>query len=162
VAGLPCDIDHITTGPAATLAAGARLGEVAQPGTVLGLVGELGAGKTLFVQGVARGLGVPAGVRVVSPTFTLINEYRGGRLDLFHADLYRLERAEELAHIGLDDVMDQAAVVAVEWSDRFAVLPRDALHVELAIVDDATRRLTATATGPISAAVLAAWRARVG
>jgi tRNA threonylcarbamoyladenosine biosynthesis protein TsaE len=148
-----------TSSPAATAAAGEALGRAAAPGLVIGLCGDLGAGKTLFVQGLARGLGVPAHVRVVSPTFTLLNEYRGGRLLLHHADLYRLERADELDEIGLDEVMRGDGVVAVEWADRFDVLPGDALTIRLSIASDRERTIEAAAGGPTAAAALAAWRA---
>src|SRR6187397_786060 len=90
--------------PEATQRAACALASHLAPGDAIGLVGDLGAGKTCFVQGLARGLGVPDSVRVTSPTFTLINEHRGGRLPLFHVDLYRIEREAELAHIGLDDL----------------------------------------------------------
>jgi tRNA threonylcarbamoyladenosine biosynthesis protein TsaE len=147
-------------GPDDTRAAGEALGACLGPGDVVGLIGDLGAGKTLLVQGVAAGLGVPAGVRVVSPTFTLVNEYRGGRVTLFHADLYRIEKAAELEQIGLDEQLGGAGAVAVEWSDRFAILPGD--HLEIRLADDGDGRvLTATGRGANSADLLARWSARL-
>jgi tRNA threonylcarbamoyladenosine biosynthesis protein TsaE len=150
-------VNRTTRTPEDTARAGEALGRVVEPGTVIALVGDLGAGKTLFVQGLARGLIVPANVRVVSPTFTLINEYRGGRLPVFHADLYRLEREDELDQIGLDEILRGDGVVAVEWADRFDVLPADSLRVEIAVAGDTERAIAASAGGPASRAVLSAW-----
>jgi len=109
------------------------------PGMVLLLHGNLGAGKTAFVRGLAAGLGLDAG-DVSSPTFTLVHEYRGGRLTLYHADLYRLERvaAEDL---GLDEMGVENGVLAIEWPERLAQTLAGALDVEIAIVDDQTRRI---------------------
>ncbi len=152
----------VTSTPDQTADAGAALGAVARSGTVIGLVGDLGAGKTLFVQGLARGIGVPAQTRVVSPTFTLINVYEGGRLPLHHADLYRLEREVELDDIGLDEVMRGDGVVAIEWADRFDVLPVDALRVRIRVDSDTDRTIEAAAGGPDSEAVLSAWDAELG
>jgi len=132
---------------------------VIEPGTVVGLVGDLGAGKTLFVQGLARGLAVPREVAVVSPTFTLIHEHDGGRVPLVHADLYRLEHARELDAIGLDELMRGDGVVAIEWADRFDVLPADALRVRITVLSATDRQLEADARGPTATRVLAAWRA---
>jgi tRNA threonylcarbamoyladenosine biosynthesis protein TsaE len=130
-------------------ALGERLGRAATGGDVIGLVGPLGAGKTVLVQGLARGLGVPAGVAVTSPTFTIINEVRGGRLPLYHVDLYRLEDEAELEHVGLDDLYRRDdAVVAVEWFDRF---PAAAPPVRIEIVIEPTsateRSISFTARG---------------
>jgi tRNA threonylcarbamoyladenosine biosynthesis protein TsaE len=106
--------------PEEMFAAGEALARELDAGDVVGLVGELGAGKTVFIQGLARGLGVPPEVPVTSPTFTLVNEYRGGRLPLFHVDLYRLEREDQLEDVGLDELYRRGdGVVAVEWFDRF-------------------------------------------
>ena len=97
---------------------GAQFGRSAERGLVIALNGELGAGKTQFVRGLARGLGSPA--RVHSPTFTLANEYGGGRLKLFHLDLYRLETERELLTLGLDEMAELPdALVLVEWGEKF-------------------------------------------
>jgi tRNA threonylcarbamoyladenosine biosynthesis protein TsaE len=111
-----------------------------KPGAVLLLSGQLGAGKTAFVRGLAAGLGIDPG-EVSSPTFTLVHEYRGGRLPLFHADLYRLERttADEL---GLEERRVAHGVLAVEWPDRLTHTVAGATTIQIAIVDDATRRIT--------------------
>lgn len=134
---------------------GRRLGAVATAGDCVALIGDLGAGKTSFVQGVAAGLEIPADVRVTSPTFTLVNIYRGGRVELVHCDLYRIERAAELVELGLDEVIGEA-VVCVEWADRFAVLPSDSLVVELSPAGSG-RELVARAGGPDSEALLERW-----
>jgi tRNA threonylcarbamoyladenosine biosynthesis protein TsaE len=132
------------------------LGRALKAGDSVGLRGDLGAGKTHFVQGVARGLELPPEVRVTSPTFTLLNEYRGGRLTLYHADLYRIEKANELPNIGIDHALGQNGVVMIEWSDRFPVLPEDALELSLEVTGDTSRRLTVRANGPRSQALVLA------
>lgn len=112
---------------------GARLGKAVQAGDVIALVGDLGAGKTVLAQGLARGLGVPEDVPITSPTFTLINIYEHGRLVLHHVDLYRLERAAELEHVGLWDLYRGDGIVVVEWFDRFPdVAPREWLELRIA------------------------------
>jgi tRNA threonylcarbamoyladenosine biosynthesis protein TsaE len=105
-------------GPGDTQQAAAALGEVVQSGDVLALVGELGAGKTTFIQGLARGLGVPADAYVRSPTFTLIHEHQG-RLPLYHIDLYRIDEPDEVENLGLDEYLEGDGVCAVEWFDKF-------------------------------------------
>lgn len=133
---------------------GAALGRVAAAGDVIGLCGDLGAGKTTFVQGLAEGLGAgPA----TSPTFTLIHVYSGGRLVLYHADLYRLDRPEELEDVGLDDIYRQDGVAAVEWMDKLPnAAPTDWLELRLEVAPSG-RRLTATPHGPQSTALLTRW-----
>ena len=93
-----------------------ELAKTLSPGDVLALEGDLGAGKTAFTRGLAAGLGYPG--RVTSPTFTIVNEYEGGRLPLFHFDLYRLTSPEELFDIGWEDYLDRGGVCCVEWSQR--------------------------------------------
>jgi len=128
-------------------ALGERLGRALRAGDVVSLVGPLGAGKTTFVQGVARGTGVPPERHVASPTFALVNEHPG-RVPLVHADLYRIARRAELEELGLDDAFDRAAV-AIEWLDRFPdAAPADRLELTIAIEPDATRRLTFAGAGP--------------
>jgi tRNA threonylcarbamoyladenosine biosynthesis protein TsaE len=149
--------DFDCPGPDSTRWVGERLGELLQGGDAIGLIGDLGAGKTLLVQGIARGLGVPDEVPVTSPTFTLINDYPGGRLLLHHADLYRIERAAELAEIGFDELIGGTGVIAVEWSDRFAVLPADSLEIRMDILGEDRRTLSASGGGPRSRGLLADW-----
>ena len=104
--------------PADTEALGEQFGCAAQRGLVIALSGDLGAGKTQFVRGLARGLGCAG--RVHSPTFTLVNEYSGGRLTLFHLDLYRLETAEQILTAGIAEYLSPAGVSVIEWAERIA------------------------------------------
>jgi len=107
----------------ATIAFGREFAAKLSAGDVLALCGDLGAGKTHFIKGLAAGLG--ATTEATSPTFTLIHEYPGGRLPLFHFDLYRLESEDDLLRIGFDDYLDAGGVLAIEWADKFpALLPR--------------------------------------
>jgi tRNA threonylcarbamoyladenosine biosynthesis protein TsaE len=107
----------ISHSPAETAALGEQWGRAASSGLVIGLSGELGAGKTQFVKGLARGLGIPA--RVHSPTFILVNIYTGGRLTLFHLDLYRLDGPEQIAAAGLEEYLRPAGVAVIEWAERW-------------------------------------------
>ncbi len=106
---------HTTHSPEETEALGERLGAQATPGTVIAFTGDLGAGKTAFTRGLARGLGIQG--RVTSPTFTIVDEHTGGRLPLFHFDLYRLSSADDLFDIGWEDYLARNGVCAVEWSE---------------------------------------------
>ena len=109
---------------------GARLAEQLEPGAVVAFTGDLGAGKTAFTRGLARGLGIPD--RITSPTFTIVNEYEGGRLPLFHFDMYRLGSADELFDIGWEDYLRRGGVCAVEWSENIAdALEEDAVQVDI-------------------------------
>jgi tRNA threonylcarbamoyladenosine biosynthesis protein TsaE len=108
-------------------------------GAVLGLVGDLGAGKTHFVKGLARGLGSEAAVS--SPTFTLVHEYVDGSCPLYHFDFYRVEQLEEILAIGWDEYLDAAGIVVVEWADRFSTLmPEETQWWQIEILDEETRR----------------------
>jgi tRNA threonylcarbamoyladenosine biosynthesis protein TsaE len=122
-----------------TRAIAARLARDLNPGAVVLLSGDLGAGKTAFVRGLAEGLGLAAS-EVTSPTFTLVHEYRGGRLPLIHVDLYRLESAD-LAEIGLDDDLAASGVVAVEWPERLTRATPGAIHIHLADAGGDTREI---------------------
>lgn len=107
---------YVTNSPAETEALGQRLAETLQPGDVIAYTGDLGAGKTAFTRGLARGLGITE--RITSPTFTIVNEYLGGRLPLFHFDMYRLSSEEDLFDIGWEDYLDRGGLCVVEWSER--------------------------------------------
>ena len=107
----------ISHSPADTAALGEQWGRAAQSGLVIGLSGELGAGKTQFVKGLARGLGVAERVR--SPTFALVNIYTGGRLTLFHLDLYRLDTPAQIAAAGLEEYLQPEGVTVIEWAERW-------------------------------------------
>jgi tRNA threonylcarbamoyladenosine biosynthesis protein TsaE len=133
--------------PAATRRVGERLAGLVRGGDAIALVGELGAGKTTLVGGLVAGLG---GGAAASPTFALVHEYPGGRLVVWHVDLYRIERAAELPELGLDDAIgDPRGICVVEWADRFAVLPPDHLRIELAhALGGGGRDLAVSGTGP--------------
>jgi tRNA threonylcarbamoyladenosine biosynthesis protein TsaE len=107
----------ISHSPEETESLGERWGREAQTGLVIGLSGDLGAGKTQLVKGLARGLGIAA--RVHSPTFTLVNEYGGGRLRLFHLDLYRLETRRQIVSAGLEEFLQPDGVAVIEWAERW-------------------------------------------
>ncbi len=120
-------MEFVTHSREETEALGRRLADALTEGRVVAFTGDLGAGKTAFVSGMAEALGVEE--RVTSPTFTIVNEYEGGRLPLFHFDMYRLGGADELFHIGWEDYLARGGVCAVEWSE----------NVEEAIESDAIR-----------------------
>jgi tRNA threonylcarbamoyladenosine biosynthesis protein TsaE len=123
-----------------TIALGRELARTLSPGAVVALYGELGAGKTAFVRGLADGLGVRA--RVSSPTFTIVNEYPG-QLPLFHFDMYRVGTSDELFELGWDDYLERGGVVAVEWSENIAdALPGDAVAVRIEKTGDDCRIVT--------------------
>ena len=122
-------MEFITNSEGETEALGVRLAETLAPGAVIAFTGGLGAGKTAFTRGLARGLGIAD--RVASPTFTIVNEYEGGRLPLFHFDMYRLGGPEELYGIGWEDYLARGGVCAVEWSENVS----DALDAGVIQVD---------------------------
>lgn len=129
-----------TTSPEETDAAGQRLGATLAEGDVVALTGELGAGKTVFVQGVVRALGVTIGA--TSPTFVLVNEYRG-RLPVHHVDAYRTTSLAELLDLGLEEMMDGDGVTIIEWAERLEpVLPARAVRVRIVGVGDEPREIT--------------------
>lgn len=126
---------------------GELIGQHAHAGTIVALVGDLGAGKTVLAKGIGAGLQVPS--RVVSPTFVLVQAHEGGRLPLWHADLYRLGDADEIEQIGLVELAESGGVTVVEWADRFPeVLPADHLRVVFTDLDIDRRQLLVEATGP--------------
>ena len=133
-------MQYITNSPAETEAIGAALGKILTPGTVIAYRGDLGAGKTAFTRGLAKGLGCRE--IVTSPTYTIVNEYLGGRLPLFHFDMYRLRSADDLWDIGWEDYLDRGGVCAVEWSENVADAMEGAITVSIAKLDDTTRRIT--------------------
>ena len=123
-------MEFLTHSREETEALGARLARALAGGRVVAFTGDLGAGKTAFVSGMARALGVEE--RVTSPTFTIVNEYEGGRLPLFHFDMYRLGSADELFHIGWEDYLARGGVCAVEWSENVAgAIEPDAVRVSI-------------------------------
>jgi len=137
-----------TSAADATQDLGAALAELARPGDLVLLAGELGAGKTAFVQGFGRGLGITE--HIVSPTFMLAREYSGGRLLLYHLDVYRLEQMHEVFDVGLPEILDEGGVTVVEWGDVIApALPSDYLELRLRFGDgDDDRVIEVAAVGP--------------
>ena len=131
--------EYITNCVEETEELGRRLGRRLGPGSVVAFTGDLGAGKTAFTRGLARGLGIKE--RVTSPTFTIVNEYEGGRVPLFHFDLYRLGSAEELFDIGWEDYLAREGVCAVEWSENAAgALEPDTVRVDIRRGDGGEQR----------------------
>lgn len=145
---------------AQTLALAASLAKVLQPGDVLALHGDLGAGKTCLVRGLATACGV-AREAVTSPTFTLVHEYHGqGNLRLVHCDAYRLRHPDEFADLGWDELFAEDGVAVIEWADRVkAYLPADHLQVEIVATGPQSRTFTLTPTGPRSRQLLERLRA---
>jgi tRNA threonylcarbamoyladenosine biosynthesis protein TsaE len=130
----------ISASPEETQDAGERLGRGLGPGAVVALTGELGAGKTSFIQGLVRGLGVTT--RATSPTFVLINQYRG-RVPVYHVDAYRTDSLTELIDLGLLELMGGEGVTVIEWADKLvALLPPETIHVHIEGVGDEPRILT--------------------
>ena len=130
----------ITHSPDQTRALGRKLAQALQGGAVVAFTGDLGAGKTAFVSGMAEGLGIEE--RVTSPTFTIVNEYEGGRLPLFHFDMYRLGSADELFHIGWEDYLARNGVCAVEWSENVEeALDGDTIRVDISRDQDENTRI---------------------
>ena len=129
-----------TNSPEETEAIGQLIGTRLQPGTVIAFEGDLGAGKTAFTRGLARGLG--AADRVTSPTYTIVNEYLGGRLPLFHFDMYRLHSSDELFDIGWEDYLERGGVCAVEWSENVRDALEGALIIRIEKTGDTSRTIT--------------------
>ena len=133
-------MEFITHSPEETEKIGEALAKSLQPGTILAYRGDLGAGKTAFTRGLARGLGCKE--TVTSPTYTIVNEYLGGRLPLFHFDMYRLASSDDLWDIGWEDYLEREGVCAVEWSENVADAMEDAVTVTIEKLGENTRRIT--------------------
>lgn len=133
-------MEFITHSPEETERIGEALAKSLQPGTVLAYRGDLGAGKTAFTRGLARGLGCKE--TVTSPTYTIVNEYLGGRLPLFHFDMYRLASSDDLWDIGWEDYLEREGVCAVEWSENVADAMENAVTVTIEKLGETTRRIT--------------------
>ena len=133
-------MEYITNSPEETEQVGAALAQTLQPGTVIAYRGDLGAGKTAFTRGLARGLGYAE--PVTSPTYTIVNEYLGGRLPLFHFDMYRLATSDDLWDIGWEDYLDRGGVCAVEWSENVEDALDDFILVNIEKIGDESRRIT--------------------
>lgn len=133
-------MEFLTKSPEETENIGAALGKIVTPGTVIAYEGDLGAGKTAFTRGLARGLGCSD--TVTSPTYTIVNEYLSGRLPLFHFDMYRLSSADDLFDIGWEDYLLRGGVCAVEWSENVQEALESALTVRIEKRSDETREIT--------------------
>ena len=133
-------MEFITNSPAETESIGVALGQRLKPGTVIAYRGDLGAGKTAFTRGLARGLGCRE--IVTSPTYTIVNEYLGGRIPLFHFDMYRLRSSDDLWDIGWDDYLERGGVCAVEWSENVADAMEDPIVITIEKTGEDSRRIT--------------------
>ena len=133
-------MEFITHSPAETEQLGQKLGKLLPAGTVIAYRGDLGAGKTAFTRGLARGLGIAD--PVTSPTYTIVNEYLSGRVPLFHFDMYRLRSADDLFDIGWDDYLERGGICAVEWSENVAQAMEDALTVTIEKTGEESRKIT--------------------
>ena len=133
-------MEYITKSPAETEAVGAALAKVLRPGTVIAYRGDLGAGKTAFTRGLAKGLGVKESV--TSPTYTIVNEYLSGAMPLFHFDMYRLRSADDLFDIGWDDYLERGGVCAVEWSENVEEAMEDAIYITIDKLGEDARQIT--------------------
>lgn len=147
------DREFISRSPQETIELGERMAQGLRPGDCLALVGELGAGKTTLIKGLARGLGIPED-EVISPTFMLIREHRGGRLPLFHVDAYRIAKPEELQEIGLEEyLLSDEGITVIEWADRVReIIPASCIEIRIQILSLDERRISilsprATAAG---------------
>lgn len=138
----PSIIALLSNCPEETFAIGQILASNAKVGDVVALTGELGSGKTCLTQGIASGLGVPDSYVVTSPTFTLVNEYPGRELILYHLDLYRTSGCTDLAEIGFDEYLFSGGVAVIEWAEKiWEVIPDDALHVVMTYLEEHVRKI---------------------
>ena len=129
-----------TNSPVETEALGERIAKILPPGTVIAYCGDLGAGKTAFTRGLARGLGYRE--PVTSPTYTIVNEYLGGRLPLFHFDMYRLGSSDDLWDIGWEDYLERGGICAVEWSENVEDAMENAIWIRIEKIGEESRRIT--------------------
>ena len=141
-------MQYTTNSPAETEAIGAALGKIIEPGTVIAYRGDLGAGKTAFTRGLAKGLGCTE--IVTSPTYTIVNEYLGGRIPLFHFDMYRLRSSDDLFDIGWEDYLDRGGVCAVDWSENVDDAMQDALYITIEKLGEDARRITIEGGGDLA------------
>ena len=133
-------MEFITNSPAETEKIGEALGKTIKPGTVIAYRGDLGAGKTAFTRGLARGLGSTE--LITSPTYTIVNEYLGGRMPLFHFDMYRLHSSDDLWDIGWEDYLERNGICAVEWSENVADALEDPIFITIEKLGEESRRIT--------------------
>ena len=145
-------MEFITHSPEQTEAVGAGLAQQLKSGMVIAYRGDLGAGKTAFTRGLARGLGYTG--LVTSPTYTIVQEYLGGRLPLFHFDMYRLASSDDLWDIGWEDYLDRGGICAVEWSENVEDAMKDAIFVTIEKTGEQSRRITVEGVEEFAAACL--------
>ncbi len=154
------ELDIISHSAEQTARLGARLGQLLQPGDVICLSGDMGAGKTVFATGIGRGWG--ARHALTSPTFTLVHEHR--RTDgqrLYHLDCYRLQSGDDVDSIGFDDILDSNGVMLIEWAERIMdALPKDRLWLELRVIEATRRNLLLEGTGTRYEQLVTEFRAR--
>jgi len=157
----PVRLEWTSLSPEETRAIGERIGNLLEPGDWVALEGNLGAGKTQLVQGLARGLGI-TDAPVTSPTFVFVHEFRG-RHPLAHLDLYRIEREEDIPALGLLEYLDSPWVVAIEWADKAgALLPAERLTVRLTHVNETSRKIEIEASGAAAQKILDALKKNDG
>lgn len=139
--------EEVVESEKATEQLGRKLASLLSPGDIIALYGELGAGKTCLVHGLAKGLGIEEGF-VASPSFSLINEYPGP-MPLFHVDCYRLHMEEEIQELGLEEYFDGPGITVIEWAERIRDLPEDRLDISLIILDEFRRRIQIKGSGSL-------------
>ena len=150
----------ISRSPEETISIGEVIGEKLEPGDVIALIGELGAGKTCLTQGLAHGLGVGARWRITSPTFTLINEYPG-RVPVVHMDIYRLSGAGDLAEMGYEEYFFGGNVVIIEWAEKIReILPEHTIYLEIDYVDETSRAIRISGKPERSEKIISALKER--
>ncbi len=150
-------ITYVTTSDEETIRLGQSLGDLLSEGDVVALVGELGSGKTWFTKGLALGLGVSPDTIVTSPSFTLVNEYKG-RYTFYHMDFYRLENLPEVLSAGLEEYLHNSGVVVLEWADRWPeILPERRVMVKFLIMDERRREITFSAHHPRAVEIIEAF-----
>jgi len=153
-------VDLVSDSPQETQEFGASLGQLLRSGEVICLEGELGSGKTTFIQGLGRGLGVDG--PITSPTFTLVSEYRGKNLTFYHVDLYRVEGLREIIASGLDDLFFGDGVCAIEWAEKArGIVPRERLWVTLRHGGERRRFISLEAQGSIYEEVVGSFQRRL-
>ena len=137
-----------TNSPAQTESIGTALGKIIEPGPVIAYRGDLGAGKTAFTRGLAKGLGCSE--IVTSPTYTIVNEYLSGRIPLFHFDMYRLASSDDLWDIGWEDYLERGGICAVEWSENVSDAMEDAIFITIEKLGEESRRIEIEGGGELA------------
>jgi len=154
-------VKYLTTSVEKTVWLGQQLGAQLINGDIIALIGDLGGGKTWFTKGIAIGLEIDPN-DIVSPTFTLVNEYRG-RQQIFHIDLYRLKNKTEILALDLEDYFSREGIVIIEWADRWpGKLPENKIHVELKVIDEHTRELEFSGNHYRAKEIIGALKEKVG